>query len=497
MLFPKSITVFILTLIALDMCSQEKVVDYQLPPALRKEVNASMFYSNGNDVLADVQKNEAGIRLLIKEGAVPEIVYQYGSDTESSAAGYIHSSNEVTEIRSLQWLGGIAQGAVLDDCYFSAGTRSIYIVETDTSKGTNKVTDTLQFTHNEHLITVVEEGGKLFVVSYLDKSDIIYIRVKQPTQKLVGFEKVMAVAAGREYRRKDPHFSDFFKDKNEAGFFIYDLSHPYPSNMPASAEKIYHFPGKLIFSLENPNQQTNIVSLSLVDFSHLFYSVPPPFKPVEFVDLAEDATSSFLWNDILFKTGNYGGYLYITATNINSAVVLCNYITKLSKSVEVATTTFFKTGHYNELAKEKKEKLHKYLEQPSIGIHHAGGSVFEIEISCMYKRSSWATILLSAATSFAGTYAINSIPRVRGLSLFFLYHQQAISVKNSLDISTGNFSNSLDSSFTSDSWEDKVSRANSFAGKNKRYHPANLMKGDVIYVYFVNEDEGRFYVYKF
>jgi hypothetical protein len=487
----KIVSLIFLTLTIAVAFSQEKIAAYSHPSFKKNESKVFLFKENEGNHIADISTDAADIRLSMKEGEGFKLIYTDSVITNSVSK----KSNK--DIRSLKRLGTVRQNNLLNDCYYSERLRTVYLTETKLDSGIISVTDTIGFDKKEYLVAVLEDSGKLYIVSYLDKSDILYIRVKRPGYKLRGFEKTIEINTGKE-SKKTPHFSDFFKVKESGGYFIYDITHPYPAYLSEVKEKIYHFPGRIIFSLENFNQQTNLVSLSLVDFKHQYYTVPPPFLYAADEDIKERTTCSFLESNILFKTGSYKDLFFMTATDIYSGVAYYSNTIKLNRKQDIANTPFFKNAKFDEKAKKVQEKLHLYLESPSVSVHYAGGQRYDIEVSSSYKGVTWQSVALSLVASFAGTYAINSIPDTWGYCVIVFYSQKVMSIKNTLDLKTGIFTADKDNSlFSTDKWENKLQMTAAFIKENEEADPATLIAGENIYVYFIDKTEGKLLVYKF
>ena len=480
--------------------AQEKFAEYHLSPEQLVTRNVKLLTDDNGNLLADIACFAGNSRLLLIEGDSPKLIYQDSIKEKKKDDAITAALKKVQAVRNLQRLATAFDNGIYSDCYYSGKEESAFFVDVDAVNKTATVTDTVKMGKDEHIITVLEDSGAVYLLSYLDKSDVIYIHVKKPGSKLRIFEKTIKVSSSVGRRKKGvPVFSDFFKEKNGESYFVYDNRHPNPSYLSAIKEKIYHFPGKLIFSLENYNLQTNLVTLDLKSLTHDYYAVAPPFPFVSDDEPSIRSTSSFLSNDILFKTGRHGDIFFISATNIYTGALYYSFVTHTNKSDSIVKTPFFSSATYSGLADGKKKSLNKYLDIATIGIIPAGDNLFDIEISSLYQSMGWGHILLSVATSVTGTYLINSIPNTIGYSIFLFRQRKVFSIRNTLDISTGKFVGSDTAAHATESWEQKVTAVNKFIEQYEyREDKAQaVIAGKTIYVYFVEPAEEKLLVYKF
>jgi hypothetical protein len=250
--------------------------------------------------------------------------------------------------------------------------------------------------------------------------------------------------------------------------------------------------------MENFNLSTNLISLSLADFSHSFHTVTPPFTAPPGLEISATSSSSFLTDSLLFKTGSYEAVFFITATNIYTGRLLYNYTIRKNKPKTIATTAFFSNARYNEFAFNRKNVLTKYLNMAAIGVNYLGGSLWDIEISAPLQTMGWTEALLSLGTTAAGTYAINSIPNTYGFSIFIFTKTKALSIKNTLDINTGFYTDS-NAVPAKDEWENKVESANNFIKEKERKNidAAAIIIGKKVYVHCIDKAAGMLYLYQF
>lgn len=477
--------------------AQEPVLEYPLSDEQLNDVRTSLLSDSNGNLLVHIRHSLGSTGIMLRNGIDSTILYD---SRVLLADNKTEGIKNLKKLRKEQLLSVLYADGILVECYYSKSKNTIFFTETGSICENTCITDVLPLGENEKAATVIEDNGSIYVLSYLEESNNLYLSVKKPGSRLSRIEKTIFVNNYTGGSRKSiPLFSDFFKSKKKGFYFVYDNSHPYPSSLSAVKEKIYHFPGKLIFSMENYNLQTNLIDLSLKDLSYEFYIVPPPvlFSPTD--NPAELATSSFLVNDILFKSGGYNDIFFITATNIYTGQVYCNYGIHTNKPELIPNTAFFREAKYNKVADKKRKILDRYLEFSAIGVSHAGGNLYNIEISALDYGASWGQFLLSLALSTAGTYAINTLPDTYGYSIFYFYSKKTLSIKNTLDINTGNFVHQVTDTLSTDLWEAKTETVNNFVQieEAQKKKVTTFIFKDIIYVSYIDTKEKKLFVYKF
>lgn len=475
--------------LTLTVAAQERFATYHLTPEELVNRDVKLFADDSGRVIADVFSYAGGSRALFTEGEPAKVIYRETAGRDKS----------FEKVRSFERLATITSNGSFYDCYYAKKSNTVFFTELNNTGIAGIITDTLSLRPKEHIADVLQENGTIYILAYIENADIIYIHSKTPGKKPLSVERTVTISNTDLGTRKKPAvFSDFFKKKKEESYIIYDNSHPNPAYLSTINRKVYHAPGKFLFSIENDNYRTDLITVSLADFNVTYTSVPPPFPFSGSEKVSAMPGSSVLDNDVLFKTACNGNMFFITATNIYNGTVYCNYMAHTGKPDSVLATSFFSTAGYEDVTEKKKKLLNKYLQFSTIGVTN-DNDLFNIELSSYYEAAIGWDIFMSLAFSVAGTYFINTLPNTWGFAVFSFKHRGTLTIRNSLDIKTGNFVRNDSAKLATDDWEARLEAADKFIGKYDYLEDKAraIIAGKAIYVYVVEPVSENLLVYKF
>ena len=487
MYLKKISTGLVLVFLTAYLQAQEKFAELSLSPEQLVTRDVKLLVDNKGNLLADVICFAGDSRALLNHEEPAKIIYQESKE----------GNNSFQKVRNFERLATQAADNIFYDCYYSKKNNTIFFTELNSSNGAGFVTDTLVLRPKEHIADMMQYNGFVYFLSFIEKSDIIYLHVKKPGNKVLSVEK--RIEGNKNYvskKKKAPVFSDFFRKQKEDYYIVYDNTHPNPALLSAMKRKIYHLPGKLVFSYDNPDYQTDLITLKLDDFTVAYNSVAAPFPFSE--KNSPMPGGSVLSNDILFKTGASDEMFFITATNVYTGKEHFNYVINTGNADSVFATSFFNNAEYDTLTARKKKFLGKYLEFSTIGIAN-DNDLYNIEISSYYEVMTGWDIFFSVAATVASTYFINTLPNTWGYAFFSFSHKGTFTINNSFNVNTGNFVRNDSAKIAEAEWEQRLEAAHNFAGEfvYREDKATMVVSGKNIYVYLIEPAQEKLLVYKF
>ncbi|GEM_PF-3466659 len=479
---------FILLCFFTEKCfAQDRVATYILSPEELLARDVKMFTDNSGNLLADIVSYTGNSRVLFKEGELPKVVFKEQKSTDRS----------FLKTRSFERLATNYANGFLYDCYYSSKNDEVFFTALNTDGSFAIVTDTLSLNPQERIAGVFQDDEIFYVVTYIKDSDALSIHVKKNGKKIVSVEKVIAPGKIVSDKKNKVHlFSDFFKKDKNGSYIIYSNSYPVPAYLSLAKKKVYQFKDKLVFTIENPNYQTNLITVSLNDFTVEYNSVSPP--PGFTSDKIFLPGNSLLNGDLLLKTGNYGDTFFIKATNIYTGKVLLNSTINSSSFDSVYVNPLLQTGNDDTLPAKRIKELARHFKSLTINVSK-DSNFFDVGLSSYFENMTGWDIFLSVVTSVAATYAINSSPNSMGVSMTQFKHTGTLTINNSLDINTGKVIRNRNAKFAVDEWQERMKEADDFAKEfsYREDRPQMTAVGNNMYVSILDPQQGKLLIYKF
>lgn len=467
--------------------SQERFAAYSLSSEELLARDVKVFTDNSGNLLADIVSYTGNSRVLFNEGEVPKVIFKEHKSTNKS---YLKA-------RSFERLATNYANGFLYDCYYSRKNEAIFFTALKADGSLAIVTDTLYLGPKESLAGVLQGNEVFYVITYIKESDVIRIHVKKNDKRIVSVEKLIAsnvIVSSK--KNKQLFFSDFFKKDKKGTYLIYRNSYPGVPSLSLVHKKIYQIKDKLVFTIENPNYQTNIITVSLDDFVVGYYTVLPPEGHT--ADKMFIPGNSLLNGDLLLKTGSYGDTFFITATNIYTGKVVLNNTINAVGFDSIYMNPMLNSRSYDTLPAKRKQELSRHFKSMAIAISK-DSDFFDIGISSYFENMTGWDIFLSVVASVAGTYAINSSAGNMGVSVTQFKHTATLTVNNSLDINTGKVIRNRNVKFAIDDWMERMKEADNFAKEFslREDRPQMTEHGNNIYVSVLDPQQEKLLIYKF
>jgi len=478
--------VIFLCFFAVRSFGQERFATYSLSSEELLARDVKMFTADSLGLLADIVSYAGNSRVIFNEGEAPKVIFKEHKGTDR---GFLKA-------RSFERLATNYANGFLYDCYYSKKSDAVFFTALNIDGSLAIVTDTLQLKPKENIAGVLQGNAVFYIISYIEDSDAIYIHVKKNGNKILSVEKIIAANKIVDDKKKAHLFSDFFRKDKNGSYFIYNNSYPDVAFLSSVKKKLYQFKDKLVFTIENPNYQTNLITLSLDIFAVGYYSILPP--PGHTAGKFPFPGKSLLNGDLLLKTGNYGDTFFITATNVYTGAISFNSIINASSFDSVYMNPLLHTDEYDSLPSKRKKELAKHFKFLTINISK-DSNIFNIGVSSYYENMNGWDIFLSLATSVAGTYLINSLPNTMGVAMAQFKHTGTITINNSLDINSGKITRKKDAKSSVDDWLERLGEADNFVKEFslREDRPQMTAEGNNIYVSIIDPQQEKLLVYKF
>lgn len=479
---------FVLCFFLVRSCfSQERFATYSLSPEELLARDIKVFTDNSGNLLADIVSYTGNSRVLFKESEAPKVIFKEHSST----------NRFFLKARSFERLATNYANGFFYDCYYSGKNEAVFFTALKADGSFNSVTDTLYLKPKEKIAGVFQDDEIFYVLTYIKDSDAICIHIKKIGNKIHSVEKV--IASGRIVSDKKSRlllFSEFFKKDTKGSYLVYSNTHPVSASLSLVKKKIYQCKDKLVFTIENPNYQTNIITISLDDFVVGYHSVLPPEGHT--ADKLFIPGNSLLNGDLLLKTGNYGDTFFITATNIYTGNVLLNNTINAVGFDSIYMNPMLNSSSYDTLPAKRKKELARHFKSMTIDISK-DSNFFDIGISSYFENMTGWDIFLSVVASVAGTYAINSSAGTMGVSVTQFKHTATLTINNSLDINTGEVIRNRNAKFVVDDWMERMKEADNFAKEFslREDRPQMTAGGNNIFVSVLDPQQEKLLIYKF
>jgi hypothetical protein len=207
--------------------AQDKIFEYPLSTEQLTSPALNLLPAGEDAVLASLTYKTGVTRFLLQKEKPALIADQKKLNSPDTVSLGNYLPVDAHRLFEMENIGGMANGNYLLECFYSKKGNCIFLLETLLNKGVSNTPEKISLGEGEHIVTAFEDGGSFYILSYLEKSDIIYIHVKKTGEQARRFEKTIQV--GNRQKNNTPEFSNFFKSKGRKSCFVYNNTHPYPS----------------------------------------------------------------------------------------------------------------------------------------------------------------------------------------------------------------------------------------------------------------------------
>jgi hypothetical protein len=432
---------------ALPGRSQEKLFEYQLTDKELVNTAAHIVYDSGNSLLLTIAYSGGAKKILLQPGGASQSFTQEKINRKDAScqinclAGSDHENYYLTD------LGGLIDGNTALECCRADAQQGYYFIETNLLTGVSHTTDTVYLGEDEQFVTEFKEGKSLYLISYFHKSNRVNFYRKEAGRSVDFYEKVIDIKKQFPLEEDQPQwirrFSDFFKADEDDNYIVLDNARYNPPLSGYARQKIYHFPGKLIFTAEDDNLSTYFVRINLPDLVITTGRIAAPLLPLNGKKKNSGNSNSFIADSLLVKAGACNQSFFVSVTNIYTGRLLYNNVCQSTVADSSLASPLFEGMNFAAQKKHKGPGLFKsfYKERFSIVVNRLDGTRWSVDLySKPYKTVSFAQVMLSIALSATLTYGINSIPNTAGYALFMLYNlTDAIHAGNVIDFSNYHF----------------------------------------------------------
>ena len=451
-------------------------------------------------------------RYFFNDDSLSHTVHQEKVRTKENTISLNFVKKDVLEIYSISPIAGLVSGDTSLECYYSESQKAFYFIETNIRNGISNACDTFALDNNENFIAAMEQSNKIYIFAYVEKSNSLWIFVKEPGKELQEIEKVIdipeKIARKKSYLKNNNtgKLANFFDGKDEFVFLQNDVA--YPLLYTSRRKKIYAVPGNLIMSIENQDLQTNIMKLNLDDYSYQLSSFQTQLTPGDSQKDLLSTSNSYIKDSLIYKTGVTIKNFYFSIHNL--------YTGELVKSIQYPNkdndslfgTSLIKTGNFFSAQKQRSVNINRMLvaafkgKNIGISLHPINDTSSELTLGSIYTQVSLKMVGLSIAISALGTYGINAIPSLSGFLLTSFYDISAsntIAVNIQLNRRTFEFESLNNTLDKADIWTNKVASMRKFTNdinlnSTKRVY---AMMDKNLYVGFLDINSRKYYLYKF
>ena len=507
----KNCILLFLLIVSVTINAQTKLIEYSLSSKESVESVFHVTFENDDACFTTIAYKGGATKLLLQQGNLQHLQQdKLSNKADLNRGNYLLSSDH--ENYYLKDLNGIFQNNTLLECCYSEPQKCFYFVQTDISTGISHTTDTLLLEFNEYFVTLIKDDNTIYVLTYNDRSDKLNFYSKKISLPLIWNQKIIDLQKIFPDKKQQPglkHFSSFFGTETDDGYYVFDNTHPNPLWTSVTPQKIYHSPGKLIFTLEEADLNTYLLQFSLKDFSFGSQLFSVPAAAANGKTKMKGFSNSYLADSMLIKTGTCNHSFFFSAVNINTGKQNYSTVAMAKDADSNINSAIFNSGSITVNKKQQKEGVFKIFssDRMSIAMNRINDSLWDIQLgSPAFVGVSFGAVMVSLAMSAALTYGINSIPNMNG---FFLavpsaygdskkFEKNIISLKNTINLKTFTFDSSAINP-ENNLWNKRMESALSFIKKNranfKDINPYIFNKN--IYLSYIDKKENKYFVYRF
>ncbi len=427
---------------------QSELLNYKLN-TISKKVKLFQTYNNDTDELAVTHVDNEKIHRWVFKNKILQYDFVQSSLTPREE---IRIEPSIKKIATHQLICGIIKNGILLEYFKDSKDAYIIALETNLAQHQTIIKDSIDLGRDEYFATAFTQNNTFYFLSYVKKSNNLKLYKRNWLEnfsvienKIILSEKDKNGYQGEIIKNKlgkkgkdgigikffkgfTNEFSGFFRD----GYSVIYNGQNNTSSTSIPQNKIYIFPNKLVFTLDNQYFRTTVVDISLNDLSYSksFYAQPFLQKD-DYVDVNRSATNSFVLDSLIVLGNVINSSFHFAVFNRNTGnIIKCH-------TIEKNKTDFFGKSKVNKVEFKgaiidsgltTMQYLVDKMEGNDIAINLLRTeNNIDVTLCTFYDKITFGQVLLSLTISALGTYGINATPNSAGFSLFFAKNNNPLS----------------------------------------------------------------------